>query len=130
MIPALAAVLAVLAQAPAHGQQRAAVEPWTWSLYDHGAKVTLAHEVPDTDRLSEVFECTRATGDIKVSIYPGGDAKSAQKFETAMTVRDPRFPTFVQTGKLTVTQGEQNAAVTVAGKDLQTLARFGKLCGA
>lgn len=129
MIPALAAVLAVLAQATAHAQPRPAPEPWTWSLYDHGAKVTLAHEVPDTDRLSEVFECVRATGEIKVSIYPGGDAKSAQKFEAPMTVRDPRFPAFVQTGKLTVTQGEQNAAVTVSGKDLQTLAKFGKLCG-
>jgi hypothetical protein len=87
-------------------------------------------EATDTDRISEVFECARATGEIKVSIYPGGDAKSAQRFDTALSVRDPRFPAFVQTGKLTVTQGEQNAAVTIAGKDLQTLAKFGKLCGA
>ena len=130
MIPALAALLAVLAQAPAHAQPRAGAEPWTWSLFDHGQTVTLAHEVPDTDRISEVFECTRATGDIKVSVYPGGDAKSAQKFDTAMTVRDPRFPAFVQTGKLNLTQGEQSDTVTIAGKDLQTLAKFGKLCGA
>jgi hypothetical protein len=126
VIPILAAILAILAPAPA----KATATLWTWSLYEKPATATFAHEVPDTDKLSEVVECVRATGEVKVSIYPGGDVKSAEKFVVPMTVRDPGFQSFLKSGRLVVSQGDHAANVAVAGKDMLTLAKFAKSCGA
>lgn len=134
---ALALLLALAAQSEPGGA-------WTWSLYDSEAEIALAHEVPDTDRLDAVFQCTPKTGEVKLTLYrlsgEGGHAElnsegtkttvpladRKDQFVVRLRVADPVFLSLVRSGKLTVK--------TPGGGDVLTpptdkLEHFARRCG-
>ena len=51
------AVVGLGTAAPAASQPQAG--RWTWTLYERGASLALANEIPDTPQLAAVLECTQ-----------------------------------------------------------------------
>lgn len=103
-------------------------DTWVWTLYESKTSTTLAHEVPDTDRLAEVLACPRGGGAVKVTVYPGDAA--GETLEQSISPADPAFQTFIKTGRFSVGTGDRPATILLGAKDMSRLARFGKLCGA
>lgn len=133
----LAALLALAVQAaPA-----APAGAWTWSLYDGGGDVALALEIPDTDQLDAVFQCTPKSGKVKLTLYKlageGGTAElSSQDVKataplsdrkdqlvTELAVTDPVFMALVGSGKLTVKAAGAAVTVTPPTDKLRQLAQ-------
>jgi hypothetical protein len=135
-----AAIAAVLtAQAPRDG--------WTWTLYDHGPDVVLAHEIPDTQHLRATLECEAGSGAATVRIYrfgqPGDFAQLRAGQANAQSAVDadddgsvgvglrtdhPAFAAFTTSGRLTVTSGERSSTIVLGRADLAKLRRFGERC--
>lgn len=136
-----AALLSVLltAQEPRTG--------WTWTLYEDGPDLVLAHEVPDTEHLRATLECRAGTGAASVRLYGFGRAAdfaqlragraSAQSqsdvdpdgsLGVGLRIDHPVYAAFAATGRLTVASGPESGAVTVGRADLAKLRRFGELC--
>ena len=121
---------------------------WTWTLYDSGRTVVLANEAPDTPNLKATLECERGAGAIRVSAYgpaavgefavlsAGQASATAQvtprqdRIQATIPAAHPVFTAFTSSGRLTLTVGEVQRAVTVDQIHLANLRRFAELCAA
>lgn len=121
IVPLLAALslasTAVLAQAG-----------WTWTLYEGRTSLALANEIPDTDSLAAVLECTPGSGQAKVSIFPSGKRTSPVVGQYKTT--DAAFVAFVASGKLSLKTEAGSGEIAMDAPHLPKLARFSQLCGA
>lgn len=120
---------------------------WTWTLYANDGPVVLANEVPDTPHLRTTLECTKGTGQARLTLYDtalteGGSgtltsgtasvqgevAKQGARVQTQLRTNHPVFASFISTGRLSLTIEDQTAQVTVERTALPTLRRFAELC--
>ena len=131
-----------------------AAERWTWTLYESsdGAPVVLANEIPDTASLRATLECEPGSGAAHVAVYGvegastgyvaihSGDARAASQGETAeeagverltasLRLEHPVFAAFVETGRLSLVQGENRWPVRVPATYRQLIADFAVACG-
>ena len=124
-------------------QGQAATPAWTWALYE-GDGVTLAHEVPDTPRLSATFECQPGSSIARLTRYGGvkeasgmvrlsagsssamTEVSAGPRGASVLTVRTdhPVFAAFVADGKLNI----QAETIEVEPAHLAKLRRFAELC--
>lgn len=120
---------------------------WTWTLYEGGGPLVLAHEIPDTPQLKTVFECAPRSGMARMDLYGATDpigvatlragrATASSESEAATDHRSimlrtdhPVFGQFVVTGTLDVSVGGRHDAVVVEAAHLAKLRRFAELCG-
>lgn len=120
---------------------------WTWTLYEGEGPLVLAHEVPDTPRLSATLECEPGAGVARLNLYGegpsggmamvvSGDAAAqtetvgvADRRSLALRADHPVFGRFVLTGQLAVTVAGRSQAVEVEAAHLAKLRRFAELCG-
>ena len=134
--------------------QPSAAERWTWTLYESGgdAPVVLANEIPDTANLRATLECEPGSGAAHVAVYGvegastgyvaihSGDARAASQGETAeeagverltasLRLEHPVFAAFVETGRLSLVQGENRWPVRVPATYRQLIADFAVACG-
>lgn len=101
---------------------------WTWTLYENRTSLALANEIPDTDSLAAVLECTPGSGQAKVSIYPAGRSSSPVVGEYKTT--DAAFVAFVTTGKLSLKTDAGSGEIAMDAPHRPKLERFSQLCGA
>lgn len=117
---------------------------WVWTFYDGDGMAVLAREVPDTDRLSAVFECTPGSGVARLTVYGpserpefvnvsagdvSADAERVESDGLAMRLRldHPLFLAFADGEPLTLTAGEE--MVSTPAPRSAVLARFRDACG-
>jgi len=101
---------------------------WTWSLYEDPAAVVLSHEVPDTDLLRTVFECSPGTGRVKATAYPD-PAQPKDRFTLEIPTAGAPFQSFLKSGRLILKAEGGQAAVSVPREHRPKLVQFAKLCG-
>jgi len=126
IVPLLAALS--LASTAAIAPQAWAQAGWTWTLYEDHTALALANEIPDTDSLAAVLECTPGSGQAKVSIFPSGKRTSPVVGQYKTT--DAAFVAFVASGKLSLKTEAGSGEIAMAAPHLPKLARFSQLCGA
>lgn len=123
-----------------------ASEGWTWTLYGGDGPLVLANEIPDTPRLRTTLECAPGSSIVRLAFHdaPGADgfatirsgAASAEveararrgRLEAALRADHPVFAAFLSSGRLTLTLGEQTAAIEIDRANLPKLRRFAELC--
>lgn len=133
--------------------QPGAAERWTWTLYDpaDGSPVVLANEVPDTARLRATLECEPGSGATRVSVFAtdgaadgfvslrSGDARAASQGETAeeagvrrltaaLRLEHPVFAAFLESGQMTLVQGENRWPVRVPAAYRSLITDFAVAC--
>ena len=136
MIASLAAIaLAALVQSG---------EGWVWTFYDNDGSAVLAREVPDTERLSAVLECTPGSGVARVTVYgprgrPGfvsvsagevtADAERVEADGLAVRLRldHPVIQAFGRGETLTLSAGDESASAPAP--EAQSFNRFRTACG-
>jgi hypothetical protein len=101
---------------------------WTWTLYENPDSLALANEIPDTDSLAAVLECTPGSGEAKVSIFPS--AQRAHPVVGQYKTTDAAFRTFVSTGKLSLKTDAGQGEIAMDAPHRPKLERFAQLCGA
>lgn len=119
---------------------------WTWTLYEGSGPMVLANEKPDSPDLKATLQCQPGSGVVTVAVYgadsasgfaritAGSAAATAEaragrgKLETALPVDHPAFAAFVVSGRMIVTVGESQNAVTVERPHLAKLRRFADRC--
>lgn len=101
---------------------------WTWTLYEGRTSLALANEIPDTDSLAAVLECTPGSGQARVSIFPSGKRTSPVVGQYKTT--DAAFVAFVASGKLSLKTEAGSGEIAMDAPHLPKLARFSQLCGA
>lgn len=101
---------------------------WTWTLYEGRTSLALANEIPDTDSLAAVLECTPGSGQARVSIFPSGKRTSPVVGQYKTT--DAVFVAFVASGKLSLKTEAGSGEIAMDAPHLPKLARFSQLCGA
>lgn len=137
---ALTAALLWPAQEPRGGQ-------WTWTLYDSDG-LTLAHEIPDTDRLSATFECDPGRQVATLTLYQPQEDMAAfarvQSGSVSTTVQSapasrgsfrlrlrtdhPVMAAFAANGDLAITSGEASHHVQIPQPHRPKLRRFIEQC--
>lgn len=120
-------------------------EGWVWTYYDNDGSAVLAREVPDTERLSAVLECTPGSGVARVTVYgPQGrpdfvnvsagevsaDAERVESDGLAVRLRmdHPVMQAFGRGAALSVSAGEETASAPAPGGE--AFGRFRTACGA
>lgn len=122
-------------------------EGWTWTLYEDGASLVLANEIPDTQHLRATLECTAGSGAATVRLYDFGDAADFAQLRAGratsqsqadpdtdgslgvgLRIDHPVFAAFSAGGRLGVSSGQRASTVAVGRSDLAKLRRFGELC--
>lgn len=124
----------------------AALQGWTWTLYEGDGPLVLANEIPDTPQLQAVLECRPGSGVARVDVYgpamgagfatiTSGSASasaettsSAGKQSVAIRTDHPVFGQFLTTGVLQVAVAERRENVEVQAAHLAKLRRFAELC--
>lgn len=119
---------------------------WTWTLYEGGGPLVLAHEVPDTPQLKSTLECQPGSGVARLSLYDdpirvgfatltsGGASATAQASAEAdhqtlaLRTDHPVFGQFILTGALDIAVGGARRAVAVPPGHRAKLRRFAELC--
>ncbi len=134
--------------AAALAAQSAPPDPaWTWTLYADAQPVVLAHEVPDTARLSATLECDPGASIARLTLYGGagltgmarvaaGDASAVAEASPARTgatrlalrIDHPVFAAFTVDGRIAIAVGDQRRLVEVPAAHLAKLRRFAELC--
>ncbi|HEV2081074.1 MAG TPA: hypothetical protein VGR32_01335 [Brevundimonas sp.] len=139
-------ILAIVAAASALAVQ-GFQDGWTWTLYEDGGTLVLAHEIPDTEHLRATLECEAGSGAATVRVYGFGDAAEFSQLRagqaTAQSQSDadadgslgvglridhPVFAAFSASGRLDVASAGRAGAVTLDRANLAKLRRFGELC--
>ena len=134
---------ALLAIANAAGTQSV----WTWTLYEGGGAITLAHEVPETDRLRATLECTPGQNRLAMTVYgvrpaapfvtlsAGGTSATAQletvhgeALRAAMALDHPLVTALVAEGQVALDSGGRSEVVHVPRPHLAKLRRLVELC--
>ncbi|MFN4288681.1 MAG: hypothetical protein ACK4E3_09335 [Brevundimonas sp.] len=148
--PAIAALsFALTLSGLAHTASAQSGRAWVWSVYEDDTAVTLAHEVPDTDRLRVAIQCERGTGLARITHYgalgagamgrlSSGSATHQSEAETrgrrnlrvSMSVRvdNAVFSNFAGTGRMTMTLGGESAEFSVPQAQRDQIGRFVSLC--
>jgi len=135
-----AALLATAGGAAAQGG-------WTWTLYESGGAVTLAHEVPETDRLRATLECTPGQNRLAVTVYgvrpaapfatlTAGQASATAQLEAvrgealraAIALDHPVVTAMAADGQMTLDSGGRSEVVHVPRAHLAKLRRLVELC--
>lgn len=139
--------LLMLTTALAAPPQHAQGPGWTWTLYESNG-LTLAQEVPDTDRLNVTFECDPGSNVATLTLYQPGERLAAfaqvQSGDVIASVqtgqatgRDARLnlrtdhpvmAAFAANGELSVTSGEARYRVQLRQPHRAKLRRFVELC--
>ncbi|MEH6665570.1 MAG: hypothetical protein V7678_12010 [Brevundimonas sp.] len=136
----------------------AAVQPgadgrWTWTLYESGdgGQIVLANEIPDTASLRATLECQPGSGAARVAVYGmeaeagyvaihAGEARTAaqgdvveeagvERLTAALRLDHPVFAAFVETGRLSLVQGESRWSVRVPAAQRSLITDFAVACG-
>lgn len=119
-------------------------EGWVWTFYDNDGSAVLAREVPDTERLSAVLECTPGSGVARLTVYgpqgrPGfvnvaagevsADAERVEADGLAVRLRldHPVMQAFGRGETLTVSAGEETASAPAP--DAGAFGQFRIACG-
>lgn len=135
----VAAVVAAQVGAPDQG--------WTWTLYADATPVVLAHEIPDTARLTTTLECEPGASVARLTLYGGAglngmarisageasavtEAATARPGATRLALRTdhPVFAAFTVDGRIAISAGDQQRIVEVPAAHLAKLRRFAELC--
>lgn len=121
---------------------------WVWTLYEDPRETVLAREVPDTDRLSATLTCTPGSRRITVNLYDhparagfarfssGGASGTVElaapagsgPFTLTLPVDHPATANFVLSGRLEMSIGDQDHALSVPRDRLANLRRFTEIC--
>ncbi len=102
---------------------------WTWTLYEDRTSLALANEIPDTQNLAAVLECTPGSGQAKVSVFPPGGSRTTPVVAEYRTT-DAAFVAFVQSGKLSLKTEAGTGEIAMDAAHRAKLWRFSRLCGA
>lgn len=120
---------------------------WTWTLYESDG-LTLAQEVPDTDRLSVTLECDPGSHVATLTLYqvrePMADFAQVQSGAISATVQaspatagearlnlrtdHPVMAAFAASGDLALTSGEGRHQINLPRPHRPKLRRFVELC--
>lgn len=125
----------------------AAQSGWTWSLYEGGGAITLAHEVPETDQLRATLECTPGQNRLAVTVYgvrpaapfatlaAGGASATAQleavrgeAIRAAVALDHPVVTALAANGQMTLDSGGRSEVIHVPRAHLAKLRRLVELC--
>lgn len=125
----------------------AAQSGWTWSLYEGGGAITLAHEVPETDQLRATLECTPGQNRLAVTVYgvrpaapfatlAAGDASATAQLEAvrgeairaAVALDHPVVTALAANGQMTLDSGGRSEVIHVPRAHLAKLRRLVELC--
>ena len=127
--------------------QDGAATAWTWTLYESDG-LTLAQEVPDTDRLNVTLECDPGSHIATLTLYhPGepmaafaqvrsGDISATVQSATAsrgtarlnLRTDHPVMAAFAANGSLAVSSGDAGHQVNLPRPHRSKLRRFVELC--
>lgn len=140
----IAALLATPAAAVPAGPAQSG---WTWTLYEGSGAITLAHEVPETDRLRATLECTPGQNRLAVTVYgvrpaapfatlTAGQASATAQLEAvrgealraAVALDHPVVTAMAADGQMTLDSGGRSEVVHVPRAHLAKLRRLVELC--